>query len=68
MSYASCGHLMCIRCLCVCGAVYLLCICCNVSVDVFPLVAGLLARGKYSEGPATGQLDTGFSCFSVSFF
>jgi len=27
------------------------------------LVAGLLARIQYSEGPATGHLDTGFSCF-----
>jgi hypothetical protein len=34
-----------------------------VSVDVFPLDARLLARGQYSEGPATGHLDTGFSWF-----
>ena len=27
------------------------------------LVAGLLARSQYSEGPATGHLDTGFSRF-----
>jgi hypothetical protein len=32
-------------------------------VDVFPLHAELVARGQYSEGPATGQLDTGFSWF-----
>jgi hypothetical protein len=39
-----------------------LCICCTVSFDVFPLDAGLLARSQYSEGPAlTGHLDTGFS-------
>jgi hypothetical protein len=38
-------------------------ICCTVSFDVFPLDAGLLARGQYSEGPATGHLDTGFSWF-----
>ena len=25
--------------------------------------AGLLARSQYSEGPATGHLDTGFSSF-----
>ena len=25
--------------------------------------AGLLARNQYSEGPATGHLDTGFSWF-----
>jgi hypothetical protein len=40
-----------------------LCICCTVGFDVFPLEAGLLARGQYSEGPATGHLDTGFSWF-----
>jgi len=41
--------------------VYLLC-----SVDIalfFPLDAGLLARSQYSEGPATGHLDTGFFWF-----
>ena len=27
------------------------------------LYAGLLARSRYSEGPATGHLDTGFSRF-----
>ena len=27
------------------------------------LVAGLLARSQYPEGPATGHLDTGFSWF-----
>ena len=30
----------------------------------FNLDAGLLARSQYSEGPATGHLDTGFSWFS----
>jgi len=29
----------------------------------FTLDAGLLATGQYSEGPATGHLDTGFSWF-----
>jgi hypothetical protein len=36
---------------------------CAVSFDIFPLDAGLLARGQYSEGPATGHLDAGFSWF-----
>ena len=27
------------------------------------LDAGLVARSQYSEGPATGHLDTGFSLF-----
>ena len=29
----------------------------------FTLDAGLLARSQYTEGPATGHLDTGFSWF-----
>ena len=29
----------------------------------FTLDAGLLARSQYSEGPANGHLDTGFSWF-----
>ena len=39
---------------------YLMCICCTF---FFTLDAGLLARSQYSEGPATGHLDTGFSWF-----
>jgi len=40
--------------------VYLLyCVC----IAVFTLDAGLLARSQYSEGPATGHLETGFSWF-----
>ena len=31
----------------------------------FTLDAGLLARSQYSEGPATGHLDTGFFVFPV---
>ena len=35
-----------------------------VGIDFFvTLDAGLLARSQYSEGPATGHLDTGFSWF-----
>ena len=34
-----------------------------VRIPVFTLDAGLLARSQYSEGPATGHLDTGFSWF-----
>jgi hypothetical protein len=50
--------------LCVVYLLYcVLCICCTVGIDVFPLDAGLLARGQYSEGPATGHLDTGYSWF-----
>jgi hypothetical protein len=55
--------------LCVVYLLYcVLCSCCTVSFDVFPLDAGLLARGQYSEGPAlTGDLDTGFSWFPPVF-
>jgi len=34
-----------------------------VCIAVFTLDAGLLARSQYSEGPATGHLETGFSRF-----
>ena len=34
-----------------------------VCITVFILDAGLLARSQYSEGPAIGHLDTGFSWF-----
>jgi len=45
-----------------------MCICCAmcvllyyVCIAVFTLDAGLLARSRYSKGPTTGHLDTGFS-------
>jgi len=34
-----------------------------VCIAVFTLDAGLLARNQYSEGPVTGHLDSGSSCF-----
>jgi len=34
-----------------------------VCIAVFTLDAGLLARSQYSEGPANGHLETGFSWF-----
>jgi len=43
-----------------------MCTCCTVwALLFFILDAGLLARNQHSEGPATGHLDTGFSCFSL---
>ena len=44
---------------------HLKCICCTMCVYCcfFTLDAGLLARSQYSEVPATGHLDTGFSWF-----
>ena len=45
---------------------YLMCICCTMCVLLFfTLAAGLLAISQYSEGPATGHLDTGFLGFPV---
>ena len=43
----------------------LMSICCTVCLYCcfFTLDARLLARSQYSEGPATGHLDTGFSQF-----
>ena len=38
-----------------------------VRIAVFTLDAGLLARTQYSEGPATGHLDTGFSRFPCAY-
>ena len=35
----------------------------GAGIFFFTLDAGLLARSQYSEGPATGHLDTGFSWF-----
>jgi len=56
----------------VCIVVVVLCVCvvilCLFVVSCghcffFTLDAGLLARSQYSEGPATGHFDTGFSRF-----
>ena len=38
-----------------------------VCIAGFTLDAGLLARSQYSEGPATGHLDTGFSWFPSAY-
>jgi hypothetical protein len=61
-----------VRCICctVCCVFVVLCVVYLLyyEFDVFPLDAGLLARGQYSEGPAlAGHLDTGFSWFSRVF-
>ena len=57
-----CSCLVCIVVSCLCvflsSYVYLLY---SVCIALFTLHAGLLARRQYSEGPATGHLDTGFS-------
>ena len=49
-----------VLCVLLSSYVYLLyCVC----IAVFTVDAGLLARSQYSEGPATGHLDTGFTWF-----
>jgi hypothetical protein len=48
---------------------YCVCVCVCVCVCIaffFTLDAGLLARSQYSEGSATGHLDTGFTSFPCS--
>jgi len=67
-----CSCLVCIVVSClVCTVVVVLCVLLSsyvyllyyLCIAVFTLDAGLLARSQYSEGPATGHLDTGFSWF-----
>ena len=55
-----CILLLVVLCVLLSSYVYLLYYVC---ITVFALDAGLLARSQYSEGPATGHLDTGFSWF-----
>ena len=68
----TCFKLSCVNCCLVVLCVLLssnvyMCTCCATCVfAVFTLDAGLLARSRYSEGPATGHLDTGFSWFSCA--
>jgi len=55
-----CVLLLVVLCVLLSSYVYLLyCVC----IAVFTLDAGLLARSQYSEVPAIGHLDTGFSWF-----
>ena len=68
--FISCLVCNCCR-LAVCIVVVVLCVLLSsymyllyyVCIAVLTLDAGLLARSQYSEGPATGHHDTGFSCF-----
>jgi len=52
-----CVLLLVVLCVLLSSYVYLLC---YMFIAVFTLDAGLLARSQYSEGPATGHLDTVF--------
>jgi len=66
-TFCTCCILRCLVCivvdvLCVLLSSYVYLLYC-VCIAVFTLDAGLLARSQYSEGPATGHLDTGFSWF-----
>ena len=74
-AFCTCFILRCLVCIVVsclvCNVVVVLCVLLSsyvyllycVCIAVFTLDAGLLARSQYSEGPATGHLDTGFSWF-----
>jgi hypothetical protein len=54
--------LLCVHCC------YYLCIAATMcALLFFTLDAGLLARSQYSEGPATGHLDAGFSWFPCAY-
>ena len=55
-----CVLLLVVLCVLLSSYVYLLYYVC---IAVFTLDAGLLARSQYSEGPATGHLNSGFSWF-----
>ena len=74
VSFLVCIVVVCLVCIVVLSCVY----CCvvlpvlfssyvyllyYVCIAVFTVDAELLARSQYSEGPATGHLDTGFSWF-----
>jgi len=48
---------------CVCVVILCVFVALRVHCCFFTLDAGLLARSQYSEDPATGHLDTGFSWF-----
>ena len=73
--FSTCCILRCLVCIVVsflvCIVVVVLCVLLSsyvyllyyVCIAVFALDAGLLARSQYSEGPATGHLNTGFSWF-----
>jgi len=69
--FVSCVLLLVLCCLvCSCWlavsiVVVILCVFVVLCVRCFFLTAGLLARSQYSESPATGHLDTGFSWFPV---
>ena len=61
---------VCIVCIVVCIAVCIvvcIVVCIAVCIAVSTLYVGLPARSQYSEGPATGHLDTGFSRFPCDY-
>jgi hypothetical protein len=73
-TFCTCCILRCLVCIVVsclvCIVVFVLCVLSSyvyllyyVCIAVFAFDAGLLAISQFSEGPATGHLDTGFSWF-----
>ena len=70
LTVCTCCIVRCLVCIVVsclvCIVVVVLCVllsCVFAVLRMYVLDAGLLARSQYSEGPATGHLDTGFSWF-----
>ena len=71
-----CSCLVCIVAICLlCIVVVVMCVLLSsyvyllycVGIVFFTLFVELLARSQYSEGPATGHLDTGFSWFPCAY-
>ena len=58
-----CWSTVCIVVVVLCGLLSYVYLLYYVCIAVLTLDAGMLARSQYSEGPATGHLDTGFSWF-----
>ena len=58
INYSTYCILSCLVCIVILCVYAVLCVYCFFALD-----AGLLARSQYSEGPAAGLLDTGFSRF-----
>ena len=61
-SFVCCFIILCVFFVTSCVLFYCVCI-----AVLHTVVAGLLARSQYPEGPGTGHLDTGFSLFPCAY-